>query len=429
MADRVRTDEQETRNGVGSREAEQIPQPPPRRKWRWIAVGIVLVAVLVGGWLYWRYTSVRESTDDAQIDGRLHAVSAKVSGRVIKLLVNDNQYVEAGTVLVQIDPRDYQVALDRALADLAEAEAKLRADQADVPIVSTTTSSQISGTRAGVGEAQAGVNTAARQVQAMTSRLGSAQALVREAQANSERAAKDLDRMRALVAKEEISRQQYDAAVAAAAASRAQLESAQAQAREAENGISVARSQLEQQRAKVARAESDASAAQTAPQQMAATRARAASSSARVMQMKAAVEQAQLNLQYTTVVAPASGTVSQRTVEVGQVVQVGQPLLAIVPLEDIWVTANFKENQLKKMRPGQPATIAVDAYGREYKGHVDSIAAATGARFSLLPPENATGNYVKVVQRIPVKIALEKGQDPEHLLRPGMSVVPTVRVE
>jgi membrane fusion protein (multidrug efflux system) len=233
--------------------------------------------------------------------------------------------------------------------------------------------------------------------------------------------------MKALVAKAEISQQQYDAALATAEAYHAQLDGTQAQVHEAEESIRVAQSQLELQHARLTKAEADARATQTAPQQVTATRARAESSSAKVLQMKAALEQAELNLQYTTVQAPISGIISQRTVEVGQIVQAGQPLLAIVPLDDIWVTANFKENQLANMRPGQPVTISVDTYvGREYKGRVESIAAATGARFSLLPPENATGNYVKVVQRVPVKIVFEKGQDPEHLLRPGMSVVPTV---
>ena len=229
------------------------------------------------------------------------------------------------------------------------------------------------------------------------------------------------------MAKEEISQQQYDAAVAAADASRAAVDSAQAQASEAEEGVRVAQSRIERDRAKVAQAEATVRSARTAPQQVAMTRARSESAAARVQQARAALEQGQLNLQYTTVKAPLGGVVSRKAVEIGQIVQPGQPLLAVVPLEDIWVTANFKETQLKEMRPGQKAVVSVDAYGRrEYQGHVDSIAAATGARFSLLPPENATGNYVKVVQRIPVKIVFEKGQDPEHLLRPGMSVVPTV---
>jgi membrane fusion protein (multidrug efflux system) len=230
-----------------------------------------------------------------------------------------------------------------------------------------------------------------------------------------------------LVAKEEISQQQYEASLAAAESLRAQVDSAEAQVKEAEEGVRVAESQLGQHKAALDRAQAEVEAARTGPEQVAARRAHAESSAAKVKQMESAVEQSKLNLQYTVVRAPVSGVVSQRNVEVGQVIQPGQPLFTIVPLDDIWITANFKEDELRDMHPGQRAIIAVDAYGgRKYKGHVDSIAAATGARFSLLPPENATGNYVKVVQRLPVKIVLEEGENRDHLLRPGMSVVPTV---
>jgi membrane fusion protein (multidrug efflux system) len=232
--------------------------------------------------------------------------------------------------------------------------------------------------------------------------------------------------MKQLVAKDEISQQQYDAAVASADAARATVESAQASVNEATQAVSVAESRRAQSLNALTQSQAELRTANTGPEQVTVIKARAESAAARVLQAKAVLDQATLNLAYTTVTAPTAGRVSKKSVEPGQVIQPGQPLLAIVPVEDIWITANFKETQLKNMRPGQPATVSVDAYGRTYQGHVDSIAAATGARFSLLPPENATGNYVKVVQRIPVKIVLDKGQDPEHLLRPGMSVVPTV---
>jgi membrane fusion protein (multidrug efflux system) len=415
------------------REFEETEPPKPariRRGSRRIWLGLAaLILIGAGGYVYWRHAAVRESTDDAQIDGHLHPVSARVGGTVQRVLVRDNQYVEAGTVVVEIDPRDYRVALARAQGDLAEAQADLAESRTNVPIASTTTSSQLSSAEAGVGEARAAVATAEKQVDAAQARLTSAGARVREAQANYDKAAKDLARMKALVAKEEISQQQYDAAVASADALRAQVDSAHAQVQEAEQGVQVSRSVLEQQRARVARAEAEVRAARTAPEQVAASQARAQSSHAKVEQRQADLAQTQLNLEYTQVKAPVSGIISQRTVEVGQVVQAGQPLLAIVPLNDIWVTANFKENQLRHMRPGQPVDIHVDSTGKGYKGHVDSIAAATGSRFSLLPPENATGNYVKVVQRVPVKIVFEKDQDPDHVLRPGMSVAPTVRTE
>jgi membrane fusion protein (multidrug efflux system) len=252
------------------------------------------------------------------------------------------------------------------------------------------------------------------------------QARLKEATANATRAARDLERLKPLLAKDEVSQQQYDAAVAASDAARAAVESAQALIVEATQAVSVAEGRRAQASNALTQAQAELRTARTAPEQVAVTRARAESARARVQQAKALLEQATLNLAYTTIKAPRAGRVSKKSVEPGQVIQPGQPLLAIVPVEDVWITANFKETQLKDMRQGQRASVSVDAYGRRYEGRVESIAAATGARFSLLPPENATGNYVKVVQRIPVKIVLDKGQDPEHLLRPGMSVVPTV---
>jgi membrane fusion protein, multidrug efflux system len=426
MAELVETEQQELR----AEEAAHAAPPRtffrrhPRAKWALLAI---LVLLAVGGLATWSYYSVRESTDDAQIDGHIHPVNAKVGGTVLAVNVRENQYIEAGTVLVQIDTRDYQVAVDRARADLEEAEALLHASRSDVPIASATSASQLSGAEAGVEEARADLSSSERDLAATHARVFSAQARLREAQANYQKAARDLDRLKPLIAKEEISQQQYDAAVAAAEAFHAAVDSAQAQVNEAEAGVRVAQSRIERDKAKVAQAQATVQSARTAPQQVAMTRARSESAAARVQQARAALEQAQLNFRYTTVKAPLGGVVSRKAVEVGQIVQPGQALLAVVPLEDIWVTANFKETQLKEMRPGQKAVVSVDAYGgRKYQGHVDSIAAATGARFSLLPPENATGNYVKVVQRIPVKIIFEKGQDPENLLRPGMSVVPTV---
>ncbi len=396
----------------------------PHAKWLLLGLGLI---VLAGAYGIWRYFSARESTDDAQIDGHIDPISPRVGGTVGAVNVNDNQYVEAGTVLLEIDPRDYQVALERAQADLADKQAAAQAARTGVPITSTTTGSQLTSSHAQVENARAGVVAAQKEVNAARARRNSAQARLEEVRANNTKAARDLDRMKPLAAKDEISQQQYDAAVADAEAARAAVASAEAGVAEADQTVEVAESHLVQARGMLAQAEAEDRAAQTGPQQVAVTRSNAASAQARAQAAKAALDLARLNLDYTTVKAPVSGVVSKKSVEVGQVVQPGQPLLALVPLEDIWVTANFKETQLKRMRPGQPATVSVDAYGgRTYKGHVDSIAAATGARFSLLPPENATGNYVKVVQRVPVKIVFEKGQDPQHLLRPGMSVLPTV---
>jgi membrane fusion protein, multidrug efflux system len=363
-----------------------------------IALIVGALLIIVGGIFVWRYYSVRESTDDAQVDGHITPVSARVSGTVTAVEFNDNQFVKAGETLVQLDQVDYKVALDRAQADLAEAQANAQAAQTNIPISNINTASQL--------------QTAQAQQVAAQREADSARARVREAQANYDRVSKDLERFKQLIAKDEISRQQYDAAIAQEAAARASLDAANSAVATAESHIAQAQAGVRQ--------------AGTAPQQVAVSRSRAGSAGALAQRAQSALAQAQLNIQYTTVKAPANGIVSKRSVEVGQVIQPGQPLAALVNLDDIYVTANFKETQLKEMKVGQPVSIKVDAYDNELKGHVDSIGGATGARFSLLPPENATGNYVKVVQRIPVKIVFEPGQDPDKKLRPGMSVTPTV---
>jgi len=391
-----------------------------------LIVAIVLVVIVAAGAWLWA-TSGRESTDDAQVDANVTPIAARITGTVLRVAVADNQRVEAGAVLVELDPRDYDVRVEQARADLAAAEAAAQAAKVDVPITSTTTSSNVTTARGGVAQAKASVGEAQASVEAARARLVTAQARLRESEATATRAARDVDRLHGLLAKDEVSQQQFDAAQAAADAARAATDSARSQVREAELGIGVAENRLAQAQAGEQQAHAGLSTAQTAPEQVAATRARASAAEARVLQAQAALKQAELNREYAAITAPAAGVVSRKSVEVGQVVQPGQPLMALISLERPWITANFKETQLADMRPGQPATIEVDAYGgREFKGHVQSVAAATGARFSLIPPDNATGNYVKVVQRVPVKIVLDEGQDPEHLLRPGMSVVPTV---
>jgi len=394
---------------------------------KWLFVLVPLALVVLGYFVYERYFADRESTDDAQIDGHINPMAAKISGLVVAINVDDNQLVKAGTVVVQIDPRDYQVALDRAKADLAALQAGSTAANTQVPIISTTTTTQISSASASLQQAEGAKAAAQKDVDAARARYNSAEARVKEAQASYTKASQDLERMKLLVAKDEISHQQYDAAVAAADAAKAAYDSAQAGAQEAARAAEAAQARVAEAEGKIASAKASVAAAQTAPQQVAVSRSNAKSAIARVEQAQAAVAQAELNLSYTNITAAIDGVVSQRKVEVGQYVQPGQPLLAVVPLYDIWVTANFKESQLKNMYPGQKAVISVDAYGgREYEGHIDSIAAATGAKFSLLPPENATGNYVKVVQRVPVKIVIDKGMDELHPLRPGLSVEATV---
>ncbi len=409
----------ERRNGIMAYVREN------RKVRRMLIAGAIVVFVAIVA--LWWYYSGRESTDDAQIDGHIIPISAKVGGTLEAIYVEENTFVKQGTLLVKIDPTDYRVALDRAKANLAQAQADAAAARNEALVSSTSTSSGVATATAGVGATQAQVQAAAAEVQAARARANSAEARAKAAQANWEKASRDVERLRPLLAKDEISQRDFDAASTAATAAQADYESAQAAAVEAAQQIPTAEAKLAAAREQLKQSEAGLRVANTAPQQQAAKQAQAASADAKVAQMKAALDQAQLNVEYTTIKAPVSGWVSKRAAEPGQIIQPGQPLFSIVPTEDIWETANFKETQLKNMRVNQPATISVDAYGRDYHGHVESFSPATGARFSLLPPENATGNYVKVVQRIPVRIAIDRGQDAEHLLRPGMSVTATVK--
>ncbi len=377
-----------------------------------IAIVIGIVVLVVVSFFAYRYFTSYESTDDAQIDGHINSVSARVSGHVIKLNVRDNQYVHAGDVLVEIDPADYQVAYERAKADYTDAQATALAAGVNVPITSVNTIGQLSSSEADVSSARAGIQAAKQQFQA-------AQAQLQQAEANNVKAQNDLERYKQLIGKQEISQQQYDSATAAAKGAAAGVTAARA-------SMDAAQQQVTQAEGKLVQAQANLRVANTAPKQMQISRAKAESALAQVQRMKSLLDQAQLNLQYTKVVAPVDGIVSNRTVEVGQNVAPGQELMKCINLDDIWITANFKETQLRNMHAGQRVTIEVDANGRKYNGKVDSIAGASGARFSLLPPENATGNYVKVVQRIPVKIDLAPGSNNDHQLRPGESVAPKV---
>jgi membrane fusion protein, multidrug efflux system len=391
-----------------------------------IIAGVVLL-VLIGIGVWWWVTRGRESTDDAQVDAYVTPIASRVGGTILRVAVGDNQQVEAGAVLVEIDPRDYQVALDRARAELANAQAELAVAKANVPITSTETANTVAAAKGGVDRAVAGIVEAQHGLDAAKARLSTTQARKRELDATAAKDAKDVERLKGLLAKDEIPQQQFDTALAQAESSKAAAESAGAQVLEADAAIKGAESRLVSAHGGQAVAAAELRGAETAPEQMAVIRARAASAEARVKQAEASVKQAELNLEYTTIKAPFKGTVSRKSVQPGQVVQPGQPLMTIIALEQVWITANFKETQLEDMRPGQRVAIDVDAYGgKKFTGKVETLAPATGARFSLLPPENASGNFVKVVQRVPVKIMLDAGQDPERLLRPGMSVTPTV---
>jgi membrane fusion protein (multidrug efflux system) len=415
----VRDDQPQTPRAAN----QPAPLPASERDLRWksfqagnprfrVLLIIGIIVLLVAGFFLWRYFASYEDTDDAEIDGHLNSISARVSGHVLKLLVEDNQYVAAGTPLIEIDPKDYQVAVDRAKADYADALALADAARVNVPITSVNTSSQTSSAQADVENATAGISASRQQYTAANAQLA-------EAEANNVKAQNDRVRYKQLVDKQEISQQQYDQAVAAANAGAAAVDAARASASAAEHQVRQAQSRLQQ-------AQANLRAAATGPQQVATIRSRAQSAQAQADLKKAALEQAELNLQYTVIVAPVNGVVTSRTVEVGQNVSIGQELMRVINLDDIWVTADFKETQLKHMQVGQKATIHVDTNGKDYNGHVQSIAGASGAITSLLPPENATGNYVKVVQRIPVKITFDPGETKEHVLRPGMSVEPKV---
>jgi len=389
-----------------------------------IPVAVVIV-ISVGVWLW--VTAGRETTDDAQTEAHVVQISARVGGTVASVVAKDNQMIDAGATLVEIDPRDYQIAVDRAKAEVADAEASASAAAASVSVTSTSATSNVATATGGVSQSKASIEEAERGIDGARGQLEAARSGVRMAQANSTKATRDVERLKGLLAKDEVSQQMYDAAVAAADAQRAAVDAASGGVAAADAGLRAAQSRLMQAHVAEEQAQTSLRNAQTAPQQISVIQARAASAEAHAQQMRAQLAQAELNLQHATVKAPVKGLVSRKTVEPGQIVQAGQPLLAIIPLEEVWVTANFKETQLQQIRPGQRVTVKVDAVsGKEFTGKVDSIAGATGARFALLPPENATGNYVKVVQRVPVKILLDPGQDPDHLLRPGLSAEPTV---
>jgi membrane fusion protein, multidrug efflux system len=383
------------------------------------AVAWLLLAVAIGGGGFLLRSSLAwESTDDAQVEGHIMPLSARINGYVLAAPVIEGQLVHAGDVLVTIDPKDYKIAVDQAQATLADAQASAASSRFNVPITSVTAHSNLDSAGTAVVNAQAGLKAAEQN-------LESAKAFLEQAKANSTKSDADLGRYQKLVARDDISRQQYDGAVATATANRAAVASATA-------GVQAAEQAVQQAQGKLLQARNDLQIAQTAPQQVAMTRAKADAADAEARERKAQLDQAQLNLGYTVVRSPVTGIIGKKTVEVGENVGIGQELVEVVPLDDVWVTANFKETQLAHMRPGQLVEIKVDAYGRTWKAHVTNMGAGAGSVYSLLPPENATGNYVKVVQRVPVRIDFDRSAGPdfnaEGLLKPGLSVEPEVRI-
>ncbi len=391
------------------------------------AGGVVLVAALSGLFLYYRN---RESTDDAQVDGHITPIASKIYGRVGKVLVDDNQAVKAGQTLVKIESGDYVAALNQAKAAVALAESEARSAGVDVPRTRENVASGNSSAGAQLLAAQADLARAqATFEQARTADLGWAQANIEKSRANAELARADLARYKPLMEKGEISKQQYDAAKANADATASALKADEQRLAQAERSVDVAKAQLAAAVARVAQAQAGVAAALADVKQVSMKSADADAKLAKVQQARAALEAALLNVSYTEIVAPVDGVATHKQVEPGQIVQAGQGLMVVVPLQDVWITANFKETQLKRMKPGQKAEVRVDTYGKTFSGHVDSLAGATGAVLSLLPPENATGNYVKVVQRIPVKIVLDPIPPEKGVLRPGMNVDATVITE
>ena len=405
---------EETQEALYS-ESKRVVSMDPRTLKR-ILLASLLLATLGGTLAYWLNARHFEDTDDAQVDGHFAQLSTRITGTVnyVNPLVENDRHVMAGTLLLELDPRDYDAELEHANANLKTKEAKARAAQLQIPIIEASAFSELHLAEAARQEALAGVIAAQAE-------LVAAQHRVQQDEAVASRAERDRLRYASLVEKREISRSFYDARDTEAATTAQALDSDRAAGDAAEQRIA-------QMRSLVAQREAQVTSARTAPQKSFDARAQSDSALGEQDQARADVHTAELNLSYTKVYAQVSGVVGHKTVELGHRVQPGQTLLTVVPIDDIWVTANFKESQLRHMHPGQPVTIHVDTFGRDYKGAVEDMAGAAGPLFSLFPPENASGNYVKVVQRFPIRIHIEPNQDPQHELRPGMSVEAKVRV-
>jgi membrane fusion protein (multidrug efflux system) len=399
-----------------TKSAEIRPRPSSGGRFRALKIVIflvVLAGVAIGGYRLWNYFESYESTDDAEIDGDIYAITSRIAGTVKAVYVEDNAQVKAGQLLVELDPRDYEVALDQAKTSLSESRTLVAVARPNVPITNVSTQTTLATSANDIAEGRASLAAVQRNYE-------SALADIRTAEADNVKAQADLARYKILVAKDEISKQQYDQAEAAAKSAASNVDAKRATAEAIARNIEAAQARLEQSQTR------EVEAQRNRPDQIAIQNATVDNRQASALHQQTLVDQAVLNLSYTKIFAPVDGIIGKKNAEPGQQVAPGQQLMADVPLGNIWVTANFKETQLKRMRPNQRATLHVDSYDRDYEGYVESVAGATGARFSLLPPENATGNYVKVVQRVPVRIRFKEGQDPNHQLRPGMSVDPKV---
>ena len=411
----------------------QLPKPAPqepaprKRGKAMLILAIIGLLLLAGGIAFYLYSQTYESTDDAAVDAHMNSVSSRVSGTLTAVNVDENQFVSAGEVLAKIDPRDYQVAAEQATAQLSQSQADIAAQHPNVPITQVTSETNISSGQAQVDSQEAALAAAEQDLAAARQRVAQSQAQLREAEANNTKAQADLERYRTLVDKDEIPRTQFDQIVANAKAQGAGVDSAQATVAANQAAVESQQRIVQQRQAQVADARTRlAQSNRTAPQQVAISEANLKARQAQAKVAKAGVDRAMLDLSYTNVLAPVAGVIGKRSAEVGATVQAGQQLFTIAQIGDIWVTANFKETQLERMRPGQKAKIHVDAFGQDFNGYVETMPAAAGSVMSLLPPENATGNFVKVVQRLPVRLRFDKGQQGLDRLRPGMSVEPKV---
>jgi membrane fusion protein (multidrug efflux system) len=406
---------------------QQPPMAPRKRRRAMLILAIIGILLAIGGFMFYQYAQTYESTDDAQVDAHLNGVSSRIQGTVTAVNVEENQFVTGGQVLAKIDPRDYQVAAEQAQAQLSQSQADIAAQHPNIPITETTNETNISSAQAQVDTQLAALAAAEQDTAAARQRLSQAEAQLREAEANNAKAQADLERYRALVEKDEIPRTQFDQIVATAKAQSAVVDSANATVAANKASVESAARIADQRRAQVAEARTRLSQSnRNAPREVAISQANLKSKQAQANAAKAGVDKALLDLSYTNLISPASGIIGKRSVEVGSTVQPGQQLFTIAQIGDIWVTANFKETQLQRMRPGQRAKIHIDAFDQDFNGYVESMPAASGSITSLLPPENATGNFVKVVQRLPVRLRFDKNQTGLDRLRPGMSAEPKV---
>ncbi|HEY6852357.1 MAG TPA: HlyD family secretion protein [Terracidiphilus sp.] len=422
MSPEVQTDQQSVEESkqddprlVGP-DSKAVASSSPRSRINPFVLAVIVVVLLAVGVSWYLYAQGFEETDDAEVDGHLNPIAARIDGTVKAVYVDDNQSVQAGKLMVELDPRDYQVALDQSKAQADQAEAQLGASHPNLPITRITNRSDLSSQQAEVTNAEAALAAARHDLDASVAKL-------REAQATSERNQADFHRYQTLYDKNEVSHADYDQYKSTAAAQAQTVAANESSVASAQKTVEQRQAQLDEQRSKLEQTEN------SAPLQVAIREADIKSQQANAESAKSSVEKANLNIAYCQIAAPVSGVVTQRSAEVGARISAGQQLMMIVQINDLWVTANFKETQLSRMHPGQPVRIYVDALHDTFDGKVESMPAVTGSRTSVLPPENATGNYVKVIQRLSVRIRFNPNQKDLDKLRPGMSVEPKVHLE